>query len=119
MARQHGGTDAICALAQNALDRNAGELGKTLLAGLAEGGGPWRNACSDVLVRRMLLRFVLIRAALLTHVASGGRPECQPSCSPSLPEALDPGSALCQRAVLAVAAVFRKESMFSQPQKES
>ena len=41
-----------------------------------------------------------------------GRPECMASCSPALPSALDADSQVCQSAVLAVAAVFKKESIF-------
>lgn len=71
----------------------------------------WSLAFSDVLLRRLVLRFVLIRAALAMHIATRGSSECQPSCCPALPEAVDAGSEACQSVILSLAALFKKQHL--------
>ncbi|GAX76428.1 hypothetical protein CEUSTIGMA_g3873.t1 [Chlamydomonas eustigma] len=72
----------------------------------------WFHACGDTQIRRLVLRFILLRAALLNHDAYGSRAECQPLCMPPLPSALDPDTDICRDAVLSVASVFKKEYIF-------
>ncbi len=62
---------------QAALNQAVSVLGNALMSALEVGSGVpaasrcrWRAACSDVLVRRLVLRFALVRAALLMHTAS-------------------------------------------------
>lgn len=43
---------------------------------------------------------------------AGGRLDCQPSCSPPLPPALDADNLVCSAAVLKVATALKKLNLF-------
>ena len=87
--------------------RGAQEAVEGVLAGwgerlAAEGGGegwgtgqPWGALFGDVLMRRLILRFLLCRAALALHTAHSADTRLQPTCFPALPEARPP--LLCLR----------------------
>ncbi len=68
----------------------------------AEGGGegwgtgqPWGALFGDVLMRRLILRFLLCRAVLALHTTHSRDTSLQPTCFPALPEARP--SLLCLR----------------------
>ncbi len=64
--------------------------GEAMVEGGAEGwgaGAAWGALFGDVLARRLILRFVLARAALGLHRAHGRDASLQPTCFPPLLEA--------------------------------
>lgn len=72
-----------------------GEWGALLLRAFASPPGgaprsPWAVAFRDALLRRLVLRYVLCRAALGLHTKVGTDPAHLPRCYPELPKEVAP-----------------------------
>lgn len=98
----------------------AQEVAEGVLAGwgerlAAEGGGegwgtgqPWGALFGDVLMRRLILRFLLCRAALALHTTHSRDTSLQPTCFPALPEARPVPPVLALAPALAIAVPSRR-----------
>jgi hypothetical protein len=76
-----------------------GEWGALLLRAFAAPGpgaaprSPWAPLFRDALLRRLILRYVLARAALGLHAKAGANPAHLPRCFPDLPKEVAPAAA--------------------------
>ena len=81
-------------------------IAEALTGPLSSLNSPWAAAWEDVLTRRLLARFTLLRSALHLHAATKGRSDCQCICSPTLPSIVNPGSSLCKELVYSISSVI-------------
>jgi hypothetical protein len=112
-----GASDPVAerlAALEGALGRVLAEWGGVLGRELQhlQGGSRWGVAFQDVLLRRLVLRFVLARALLQLHAAFGAEPSYQPACFPELPPCVAPGAAEVQRGVRALVEVLGAAGQF-------
>jgi hypothetical protein len=94
-----------------------GEWGALLLRTFQAPGGapsrsPWSAVFRDALLRRLVLRFILCRAALGLHSTVGANPAHLPRCFPDLPKELAPDAPDVAAGVAKLAACLGRGSVF-------
>jgi hypothetical protein len=89
-----------------ALAQVVSEWGASLARELHASHSRWAVAFQDVLLRRLVLRFVLARALLQLHAAHGAELSYQPACFPELPACAAPGAPEVLRGVRALVEVL-------------
>ncbi|KAK9806282.1 hypothetical protein WJX72_008437 [[Myrmecia] bisecta] len=73
----------------------------------------WVSMFGDVLLRRLVLRFLLCRALFALHKVYGGVDEYQPTCFPAFPPVVAPTSELITGGVRRILALIQKEADFN------
>jgi hypothetical protein len=72
----------------------------------------WVEALGDPFLRRFLLRFIFCRAVLALFKPNSQNDEFTPTCVPSLPESINPGTQICHSALRRLATFFGATDQF-------
>lgn len=98
---------------ESAINKAESRIAEALVSPLSSPTSPWIAAWEDVLCRRLVVRFTLLRSAFHLHQASKGRSECQCICSPTLPSAVNPGSSLLKDIIYSISSIIEgREKLF-------
>jgi len=99
---------------QSTLSSVMGEWGALMLRSFSTSGpkSPWQVVFRDALLRRVVLRFVLCRAALALHLQVGANVANLPKCFPELPRELAPDAPDVVAGVARLAACLGKLDVF-------
>ena len=96
-----------------AIEHAETKIAEALSSPLSSPTSPWLAAWEDVLTRRLVVRFALLRSAFYLHQASRGRSDCQCICTPTLPSVAHPGSALLKDLIYSISKVIEgREKLF-------
>lgn len=72
----------------------------------------WAQVLSDPFLRRLILRFIFCRSVLYFFCPPEDCEQCLPTCLPSLPDSVSPGSKVVQTAVFRLAKHLRVADCF-------
>ncbi|PWA34535.1 protein SCAI [Artemisia annua] len=73
----------------------------------------WSQVLGDPFLRRLLLRFIFIRAVLALYAPTFNKKEYLPECSPPLPDCVLPMTCSSISAVQQMADIFGASTMFN------